>query len=264
MAVICFDWAIETLLKTIKYVCEPKSGDRDPQFSGLWDEVDKQIAKYCGSGMRLPSKAAIKRFREVRNSAQHEGIAPDETEVREGLAVATSFLRQVADDLWHIDLDDVSEAKLVRNAAVRERLQPCEWILRNKDRNRDEYMRASQDARRVLDHVVGRISRHLVRFVVPTLDASFNVPEMRYTESRLNALEESLILLALGIDRLNHLECMRLTGHMYYSAQHPGGGFVFGTAKATTYKDARWVLDYCTDVILDLEAKVGDLAAPFG
>lgn len=265
MAVICLDWSIETFIKTIAYVCDPRAytGRRkDPSFWEVWEDVSKLITKEYGVAGELPMKAAVDKLREMRNRAQHQGIAPDEREVDDSRVTVRAFLSQVAKALWDIDIDQVSGVDLVKNKSVREDLKKSEWVMQKN--TPDAYLQAAQDARRVLENVLRSIGSHVAGPMTVGDGLLSQTQEMRYIKCRLNLLQNAIVFSALGIDRYKYLECVRLTGSMVFTQLHPRGGFVRGTAQVSTYKEARRVIDYCVNAILDLEEKVGDLARPFG
>jgi len=271
IAIICLDWAVETLIKTIAFVCEEsyfkgkdKGKDKasDPTFHEVWTDVNGFLASRHATVKNLPMRMQIKKVRNVRNRAQHEAIMPAQKEVADSESAVKGFIRRVAKDLWGIDFNQVAGADLIENQAAKEGLLMSEWIL---DKNTpDVYREAAQNARCILEDVLDRIGSHVLGTMASGDPRFFSTLEMRYVKYRLDILQRTLVLSALGIDRSEYLKCVKLTGDLVFTTQHPSGVFVQGTARISKREEARWVIDYCTSVMLDLEEKVGDLDRPFG
>jgi hypothetical protein len=267
MAIICLDWSVETLIKTIALVCDKsyfkdKKRIRDLSFPKVWSDVNGFLVTRCGAVKKLPMELRIEKVRAVRNRAQHEAIMPDQKEVTDSHDTVMEFIHKVVKDLWRIDFSEVTGVGLVKNEAVREGLRKSEWILEKNTPN--PYREAAQYARHILENVLIKAGSHVLGTMAGGNVRFSRTLEMRYIKYRLDILQRTLVLSALGVDRAKYLKCVKLTGDLVFTLQHPRGAFVEGTARTSTYEEARWVIDYCTNVMLDLEEKVGDLDRPFG
>jgi hypothetical protein len=153
IAVQQMDFAIETLLKTVVSVLGPPSSydgapsdynhkkvdlesQRHKPSSTFPRLVDEVLALYRDSSktikkMDLPLRHEVMQLHDMRNSAQHNGVAPAQTTVRRELAVTTAFIESMLSEVFGISLDMVVRGSMLKSQKVRDSFVKAENALEN-------------------------------------------------------------------------------------------------------------------------------------
>jgi hypothetical protein len=127
LAVIDFDFAVETLLRVVHKTLAGESPDRSKTVPTLLKDVNKFMAAKLGTG--LSEYAEVDRMHAIRNGVQHHAEYPTEDQtirIRQSAAICVeATLRAV----WGIGLFDVDEIDSIDTTTARTRLKQARSLL---------------------------------------------------------------------------------------------------------------------------------------
>ncbi len=261
LAVIGYDWSVETLLKTVILMYDAGFPFKDTSVGTLWQEANKRTKDDPACMREMPPSAGVKRVRSIRNAVQHDGACPSRDETDECRQAAISLIRETVETVWGMDFSEITAAELIRNKDVRIELWQSEWDARKP--GADAPLRAAQRARRVLENVLRRIMPCAAGPDIGGPDYDADSPEMRRVKLAIGDMQRGFLLHALGLDYPDYLRISRLTGQFAFLPGCPNGAYEHA-AKPISANDARFVIEYCIDAVLSIEDTVSDLQYPFG
>ena len=210
IGVILLDCSVEHLLGTINSI-PSKEIKETTNFHQLWETTNERI-KELKKEYSLPYITQMKHLHKVRNNAQHYGIVPDLSELKEGSHFAREFFRDVSKQLFNIEIENLHLSSLIKNQKVRSRLIEAEKTFENQDLATsmkysvlafelamlDEQTRISGSGWSFVRHF-GSISYRLQN--IPDKDTRENLKEIRDKFNRLlEKLDDELEVLKLGLD----------------------------------------------------------------
>jgi hypothetical protein len=262
-AIIGFDLAVETALKAVVGALDPARAPAD-SFQGLIQQADRLLAHAILP--EIPQKANIQFVHSIRNDAQHKGKYPNTDDVSDARTYSRDFLYEVTKGVWDENFADLSLAHIVQKDEFRDYLLEAETALAADDLQGAIEKAAIALARalgKVENAFVGRFPSFLGRFVM--LD-TFGRPASEFDERdtfrMIERMRDTLFYAALGIDYSRHMSYRSIVGRVYFTLD--GEAHFDGTKEDLTMDDAEFVIAYCTETIVQLEEKVGDLDAPYG
>ncbi len=258
-SVLTFDLAIETLLKAALASLNPSTA--------LPSELNTLIQK-CDAALSnadlpvVPDTRQVQDVRKVRNAVQHEARSPNPSEVSDSRTYTRDFLQKFTEQVWALSFERLRLSDLIKRDEIRERLARAEEAF-----DQGDYQVAAQQANTGLTSALIFARYPLVgvshlpearHFQLPSRDVR-NWDEVLAT---IGKLQETTMLLALGIGITQYRRCKELAGSVHF---YMGGGEGYsGTKEDLSADEAEWVVAYCFDEIFEIEARAGDLNAPFG
>ncbi|MCX6801970.1 MAG: hypothetical protein NT067_02545 [Candidatus Diapherotrites archaeon] len=128
IAVLLYDTSVENLLGCIlsSFPRAKKKKNDFESFDRLWERTNETLkisSKEIGKKYSLPKENDIKKNRQIRNSAQHEGQIPDVTLVQRVRVHTKEFLGDVIKNVFGLSLEEVSLALLIDDIKVRKKVQ---------------------------------------------------------------------------------------------------------------------------------------------
>jgi len=96
------------------------------------------------------------------------------------------------------------------------------------------------------------------------LDHSNNVVEATGYQNVIDKMRETLLFTSLGIDISEYLKLLKITGHPLWSIGNEEPTNYNGGQESVNATESEYVISYCTDAVLLIEEKVGDIENPFG
>jgi hypothetical protein len=127
LAVIDFDFAIETLLRVVHKGLSGQSPDRGRSVTAVMKDVDKLMVDKIGVG--LPEIAEMQRMHEIRNGVQHQAEYPTEDQVARIRQSTRICIDATVRAVWGRTLSDIDEIDSISTASARVRLQQARSAL---------------------------------------------------------------------------------------------------------------------------------------
>lgn len=262
-AIVLLDTSVESLIKTtLSALDSTKKSPDSKSYSATLTQVKDALSKK-GLG-NLPAEGKVQRLHKIRNSVQHDGIVPDVSDAVECRAIARDFLEELVQLVWGISFGSISRVELIKNPMLNELLKKAESAM-----DAGEYQEATE-------HCVDALDRALADSEVPfvgekpswTLDSimakswsSPPAPSKELLESHLK-MRRVTAMMALGMDVSTYVRFTIGTGRLIRYADGTHG---FRHSKqAYSKEDAEFAIAFCTDSIIEIEKRVGELAKPFG
>ena len=259
-AVIVLDAAIETMLFAIAGALHRDVRAYAPTFQGLLDQASTLISQRGG---QLSHWAGVSRLHEIRNDAQHKARIPSEEELSEAITHARDFLRDSVATVWGASIEALTQSDVVQHERCRELLQQAEGKLASGEERpaaRLAYQALSLALLLVQGAFSGRPLQRWSSFSGRTGDRHFD-RELESLSDAVRRMQETMAHTSLGLDYADLLRCQRATGSLIWMA---GGGVHWLDDPQVDRTLADWVVTYCVDSVVMIEARVGDLSAPFG
>ncbi|HZS09558.1 MAG TPA: hypothetical protein VFD58_32320 [Blastocatellia bacterium] len=262
LAIVEFDLAIETMLKTIMAIDPKEKGSKD--FLGVLQSAESVLSKQ-GIVSAMPDRAQIVYVHDLRNDAQHKAKYPSDTEVNDCRTYTRDFLRNICLQVWGLDFDTISMLGIIQHEKIKELLSKAEEKLAV-----GEHFEALAYAKEGLKWTLGLVSPAFVGEIPDNVNAfvvaerSEQKPSQGLFQS-FEKMRELAVLYSLGI---NHAEFIQyeviagcvLTGNM-------GGGkisFAVVGSSQTKAEDIEFAVQYAINTVAQIEGYVGSLDSPFG
>jgi len=271
MAVIGFDLAVETILKTIVSSLDTRE-QPDKAFQGVLQQANDKLQE---SGFPpLPDEANIRHVHGLRNDAQHKAKYPTDDDVKECQFYVSSFLQKAMLQLWNIEFRNISIAELIQNEKSKEYMLNAEkaliqddfentirqayaallWVTSNVRKqlfSRERTLSESFDFRKVSDQIDTDLADAIETGFEPIRD------EISY---EIGSIQDTMLLFAIGV---NYAQYVRLQMILPDAIGFDNNGNLFMQPslfkKKITKSDAQFALNYCIDAIIQVEAQIGDI-----
>jgi hypothetical protein len=263
LAVIAFDLATETLLRTIVSALEASRTAADG-FAGLMQQVEALLsAAALGS---LPDRANVHYVHLLRDDAQHRAKHPSETEVSDARTYTRDFLNKTTRLVWGLNIDAISLVDLIQHSRLREFLKDAERAFEAQDFDRVAAQAAAAVSlayESVQKAFVGRLPGYAGGFSMK--DAWGRPGSDRDAREVLRAFErmqETVLTLGLGLNYGDHVRFRQLAGDVDFMLN--GEVQPHGAKQDLSAGESEFVLAYATDAVQQIEARVGDIENPFG
>jgi len=128
LAMIGFDLALETILKTVYSAFEDKNKPKE-NFPALVDQTER-ILNRESIGL-IPKRKEIFNVHEIRNDAQHKARYPTSNEIDEVRIYIRDFLNELISQVWNISFFELSFVDFIKNDEIRSLLTDSEQEFRN-------------------------------------------------------------------------------------------------------------------------------------
>ncbi len=263
LSVIGFDLAVETVLKAMVSSLEPSKAPAN-SFQGLVQQGDRLLATAGYSP--VPDKANIQYVHSIRNDAQHKAKYPNESDVSDCRTYTRDFLRSVLTDVWGLDFDKISLTDLVQDNTVTQFLSDAETAL-----SKDDYQQAVQQAAAGLTWALNRVETAIVGRLpsftrgIMLIDSFGELASEMDAGDAYRALErmrETLLYVALGMNHSDYMKYRQIAGQVMFKAD--GKPDFMHLQENIIVSDAEFIVSYCIDTVIQIEACVGSVDAPFG
>ena len=86
--------------------------------------------------------------------------------------------------------------------------------------------------------------------------------DARDTYRALERMQETLLYVALGMNYADYMKYKQIAGHVMFAVS--GEPHFSGMQENIAASDAEFVVSYCIDTVVQIQACVGSLDAPFG
>jgi hypothetical protein len=262
LAIIAFDLATETLLRTVVTSLAPEKTPADG-FAGLLQQAESTLTS-AGLGA-LPDKANILHVHGFRNDAQHKARYPSVSDVSDARTYTRDFLDKLAAIVWGLRFDAITLVDLIQNETVRKYLREAETAFAASD-----YVHAAKQAaiaahwtlERVQQPFVGRLPGFIGGIEVTSHGGRRSDFDSRAVLRSIELTQETVLWLALGLDVADVVHFWRLAGHAYFTMD--GQGHCEGTKADIEVAEAEFVMALAIDLAYQVESRVGDIERPFG
>jgi len=121
LAVIDFDFAVETLLRLAYKTLSGKSPDRNEPFMRIANVVNDALSGTTGTG--LAEMSEIDRMHAIRNGVQHHAEYPTADQTTRLRSSAGLCIDRTTRTIWGIGLGDIDEMESIGTEAARTRLE---------------------------------------------------------------------------------------------------------------------------------------------
>jgi hypothetical protein len=254
VAVVLFDFAIETVLKTSATAL----GVARPE-TAIPVLVRQVAARLRGVGDHWGTGARTLRIRALRNAAQHEARYPNNMELAEVRVYARDAFRDLLERVWGVSPIELDVSRLVRDPRARAGLAEAHDALAKG--RLDEAVRA---AIRSLENALEPIRLALFTGIDYGIGQGFVMLDGGPDEGRtffeiFSAMEDQMVLLAAGLNITDMAELWRLVGH-HWSGLHAWPLKV----QHLSDQQAQRVVEVCSELVLKIEGRVGAISQPYG
>lgn len=247
LAIVGFDWSIETVLKAILSQLNPTVYLQNINFAKLISAANKALEE---SNLDLPHQANIGIVRELRNSAQHTASIPSVNDLNDCRTYTRDFLRKIYIVVWNEDFDRFSLASAIDCEEIRIKLQEAETALAEKRFNNAIFAAAE-----ALKLGLYKYQRHYW-----ISSDHLDLPNYPYLETLVDDIEnlyEQFDIMALGVDMSEYYRFKRLT---WSFKRLPNGVIVdlnSGTSEPAEENDAYFAVSFCTNTMLHIQERYG-------
>jgi hypothetical protein len=263
LALVSFDLSAETALRATVSALDPTKTPADG-FQALVQQCDDALAKFGVAS--LPDRANIQHVHGLRNDAQHKAKYPNESDVSDARTYVRDFVQKLISQLWNVDFSALRMTELVQDEKARRFLTQAEEHL-EKGETSESTRSAAAGLGWALACVERAVVGHFPSFTggIAIID-SFGRPASDYnSREALRALErmqDTLLYVALGLDYAAYMRCRQIAGTPQFTLD--GTAHFFGGKENAELAEGEFVLAFCTDSVVQIESRVGNLDAPFG
>ncbi len=254
LAILEFDFSIETALKTVVYALQK---DKVPakEFQALVQQCNDVLAK--NNYAPLPDVIHIQYVHEFRNDAQHKAKYPGESEVSDCRTYTKDFLAAIIANVWDVSFESISLVDIVQQQEIKQQLLTAEESLQAGDLEGSTQYSAL---------AMGTLLRHVKRLLIErdighSLDTVLK-RDFRDLLASLEKMRDLLVYTALGMDYAEYLRFRSVVGEAGAYAdgkpmRHPG-------TEPVDARNAEYALAYCVNTVIEVEERVGSLDVPYG
>jgi hypothetical protein len=258
MAVIGFDLTVETALKAVVSSLDSSKTPSDA-FQSLVQQADDLLSK---SGYNpVPDRANILHVHSVRNDAQHKAKYPNESDVSDCRTYARDFLQKIVADVWGFQFEKISLTDVVQHDRVKAFLVEAEKAL-----EQGNYQDAVEQGAAGLTLSLNFVRRSILgrsgispEFVLER----GSIFDQRDVSKAFMNMQEIFVYLALGMNYTEYVNYRQIAGKLDI---YDDGTIIqhYGMKEKIDINDAEFVVAYCTDNVVQIENRVGNLEKPFG
>ena len=257
LAIICFDFTVEIILKTIIASLNGRMNQGD-KFKQLCNIANNLLLDSHAAG--LPEQNGINKVHSIRNAAQHEARYPTIYELNDCRTHVADFLSEACQLVWGIDFFRLSLSDLIEHVEIKNYIVKAESCL--ADNNYSEaVIEASAGFYKTLSFVRPKIYSNRKLTFGRTKDAIQQ--RIIRIEEALNYVANVVVITALGIDYGLYKKYISKAPLIEFALA--GNYFVkWGRRNNNPQReDAEFVVNFCVEAIIQIESKAGDINNPF-
>jgi len=253
--VLELDWVIEAMLKTLLGALNPGKSPSE-RLNELLQDADTVLQR-LGKPL-VADRGHLVHVRALRNAAQHEARDPTDIELSECHIYTRDFLIATLYNTWGLTLDQVSLVALVQTPCLAQILQDADNALDTQDwLTATELAMLSLELADEMSH--SRLQDHSRQNrAFRQLSTFGNETTSHDVQETLEGIQQVLRFLVLGMDYSSHVDFLRTAGSIgitvyakFYSYHAPATGITEASARTTAA--------YVTDIVLQMEQRLGDL-----
>ena len=257
LAVIIFDFAVETVLKAVVSDLEP-SKPPPRSFQQVLERADQLLAER--QRKPVPDKGNIQHVHNLRNDAQHKAKFPNKTDIEDCRTYVRDFLQKLFLDVWKLSFEKMSLTDIVSHQEVKEYLIAAETALAS-----GEHTEALIKSEAALSTALGLIKEA----VVGRMDSHAN-PNLNYvswdksqpsTYALLEMMRDHIVRATVGLNFTDYSRYRRIVDSVIDSIEFMADGHydVNRTGRLVALKDAEFVVAYAVNAVIQIEDVAGTL-----
>jgi hypothetical protein len=253
LAIVEFDFANETTLKSIAYALNPAIRLKR-NFPEVIEQVESELKK---RGKSLYDTTKIQHVHDVRNATQHHARYPSEIEVNDSRTYTRDFLTQTFSDIWGESFESISLVDVVQNTTVKDFLREAESEL-SKDNFLESVIKCMAGYEYIVGGFVGRITESISPFIHGIGVFRSGHSEIKRDYDVFTAFMRMRDLVAfhsIGINLQEYLKFKRYTRSI--NLKFGKDNEYFPNLKGTydpSREEAEYIFSFVTDAIILLES----------
>lgn len=259
-ALIGFDLAVETLLKTVFDALERKDKN-DRNFPAVVEQALNALKK---KNLPQPSTKNILRVHDLRNDAQHQARYPTEIELSDCRTYTRDFLSELCTTVWGQSFEAISLIDAINHEKAKELLLEAEKDFLNNDPGS-----VAVKSIVVFKTIVGGLANAVterIEYSVNGIVVTESFKEPKASERVFRAFmrtRELVVFQTLGVNLQDYLRFKRYT--RYIAVSLAGNGRFYSTLSGpmTTIDEAKYILEFVTNTVLLAESLDPAVARPF-
>jgi hypothetical protein len=243
------------------------------RFDEILSHVDNNLLVAPNFSPNVHSPQLL-RIHKQRNDAQHSATAPASSTVDECRIYTRDFLTDIFNIVWGKDFESTSGIELVQDTEVRAFLLDAE-----KEFGAKNYEKVLLDSGSALASALLRVERAVIgetpRFWEMSLRSTlrgFNRDDteialekiqdaLTVTVKSVARMQESVLYLALGMNYSDYMRYRQRCGRVVFDGN---GSSHLADTPIVDAAAAEFALAYCTDAVIQIESRVGEIEKPFG
>ena len=235
MAVIMFDFAIETMIKTAIRSLNP-SFNSNKNFHKIIEDYEKEKKD------EMPDKTNVLFVHKKRNSAQHDATIPTQETVNDCRTYTRDFLEKVSKDMWNKDFNEISLIDLIEDAKIRDKLESAEEAL-----DCQNYQKAIEKTSEGLNLLISQ-SFEKIAGKTAQITKEYGLSEGidNITFRLFNVIKTNQEMNFFNTLNINYLHYLKYRQIVNNSVQN--------------LDDANYVYSFCLDTIIRIEKNVSNLS----
>lgn len=244
-----YDLSIEMLLRIICTDLNIKLKQKEDGFWKIWDLVDKKVQIKCTAGLSLIHE--IEPLRTARNSIQHSGTVPSDSDVERFEGYTRTFLEDTIKKVFSIDYEQIRLFELINDNGIKRYLEAAEKLI-----DQNDFVGALEKISIVFD--IGKrkaIKNNFENEWAEILSQSqfFEIENalghgsVRGLEEAFEKVEAKLNMLALNIDYREYINFKKKSFRVYFYVGLPAPKVIEHGIELRTKEDA----DFCYNFVLN-------------
>ena len=259
IALIIFDLAVETVLKTVINSLDASKNPPD-SFQSLIEQiktllVDKQMKT-------IPNLRQIRHVHSLRNDAQHKTKYPNKSDLDACRIYVRDFLKIFVSNVYKTDFETITQTESISHEKIKQHLVDAEEHFKNGN-----YQKASECANVGLQTAISYAGKPYVGRPVDRLgkivtERSNKIKGNDEITEVFQRIQDTVRYLALGLDYFDMVRFHKIAG---FVSLFLGDNYKIDDLKENISEDeVEFVLLFAIDTIVQIENHVGNLEKPFG
>ncbi len=263
LSVIIFDLVIETVLRTFVNLVKEKKID-DFKFPELLNTVS-ELLKENLTVDSFPLRTKLEHVHTIRNNVQHKGLHPSDSDIGDAYSYTREFLQTFLPLVWGKNPDQIHLGDLIEKEDLREDINKAEEQLQKQN-----YKEAVKNAISALDGTIASVEHLLIGWKtystmgmegIMITDKSGNTKTDAELLDAIKRMQETLWYVALSIDPVGYKKYEQIRQRFWDIDDK-----IVDTKPAMNVKpeDAEFMVSFCTETILQIQDRVGNIDFPYG
>jgi hypothetical protein len=256
LAVVGFDFANETTLKTVAVALNPTIQLERP-FPKVRTQVESELKK---QNKNLLDTIKIQDVHDVRNATQHQARYPNKIEVSDSRTYTRDFLTQAFTEIWETSFESLSLVDEIQSSSVKNHLLEAEQNLAKED-----YSGTFVKSIIAFNVMTVGLANWLTENIGSSVNGIVVTKSFRKQESSDELLKafiktrELVVLQTIGINPQEYLKYKKVTRFVLFDdAGSNFPNFEFKSEKEFTPENAEYVFNFVTNSIVQIESLGND------
>jgi hypothetical protein len=214
-----YDMSIEMLLRMICTDLNIKLKLKEDGFWRIWELVNTEVQKKFKAD--LPLMHEIEALRNARNSIQHAGTVPSDSDVERFEGYAITFLEDTIKKVFLIDFEEIKLSELIKDTILKGHVISAEDLI-----NQNDFLNAVEKL--TIAFELGKIkaihniyesdwSKILKPFGFREIEAKIGLSAKKELDEAFKKTEEMLSMLALKLDYRDYLNFKKKSFYVTWS-----------------------------------------------